>query len=217
SFFLAKGIHEQFALDVGAQPLVALDHLGFGMGYFFFVEKFAEVQQHGVVHFKILRDLVRDGVALGKVKQRIVLQQRILELVGLVRRQLHVGSDAATAIHGTPTIGELDFVVGVILLALAIVVVIVERKVRVIALDETSAGGVVLGGGQGKAGIFGERKHGLHQALAEGDFTDNQAAIVILNGAGDNLGCRSRAAIHQHHQWIFLASVAVGCHIPLFG
>ena len=83
AFFLAKGIHEEFTLDVGAQPLVALDHLGFGVRYFLFVEEFAEVQQHGIVHFKVLRDFVRDGVALGEVKKRVVLQQRSWNLLDL--------------------------------------------------------------------------------------------------------------------------------------
>ena len=107
---------------------------------------------------------------LGKIEQSVVLQQRVLKFVGLVGRQLHVGSDAAPAIHGASAIGELHFVIGVILFALAVVVVVVEREVGVIALDQASAGGVVLGGGQGQAGIFGERVYGLHQAFAEGDF-----------------------------------------------
>src|SRR5260370_22090504 len=185
------------------------------MGFFLFVEEFAEVEQQGIVHFKVLSNFVPNGVAFGKVKQRVVLQQRVLELIGLEGRELHVGSDAATAIHGASPVGELHFVVGVILLALPVVVVIVEREVRVIALDETSAGGVVLGGGKCEAGMFGQWIDGLHQALAEGYFACDEAAIVILNGSGDDFGGRSGAAIHQHYERIVFAAVATGCHVPL--
>src|SRR5208282_140874 len=181
AFFLAEGIDEEFALEVGAQPVVALDHLGFGIGDFFLVKEFAELLQRRFVHFEALRDLVSARVALSKIKQRVVLQQRVLELGGLVGCKLHVRSDAAAAIHRASAVRELDLVVGVILFPLAIIVIIVEREIGVIALDQASAGGVVLRGGEGQAGIFRQRIHGLHQALAERDFANDKAAIVVLN------------------------------------
>src|SRR5208283_4191488 len=136
---------------------------------------------------------------------------------GLVGRQFHVRRDPTPTIHRASPIRELDFVVRIIVLALAVVIVIVQRLVGVIALDQASAGGVVLRGGEGQAGIFRQRIHGLHQALAERDFANDQAAIVVLNGSGDNFGGGGGAAIDQHHQRIILASIAVGRYVALFG
>ena len=53
-------------------------------------------------------------------------------------------------------------------------------------------------GGEGEAGVFAEVVNGLHQALAEGGFTDDQGAVVVLQGAGDDLGSRCGVAIDQH-------------------
>jgi hypothetical protein len=38
---------------------------------------------------------------------------------------------------------------------------------------------------------------------------------MILNGTGDDLGRRSGAAIDQHNQRIFLATITMGCDIAL--
>ncbi len=40
----------------------------------------------------------------------------------------------------------------------------------------------------------------LHQALAKARLSDDQSAIVILHGAGDDLGGRSRVIVHQNYQ-----------------
>ena len=56
-----------------------------------------------------------------------------------------------------------------------IVVVVVERDVGVVALNETSGRRVVVIRGQREAGVFAQVVDGLHQALAEGGFADDQA------------------------------------------
>src|SRR5208337_2700928 len=99
----------------------------------------------------------------------------------------------------------------------AVVVIVVKRDTVVVALDEASAGRVVLGGGQGQSRVLRKRIDGLHQALAEGGFTHNQAAVVVLNGACDDLGRRCGSAVHQHNQRVVLATVAVGRAVHLLG
>src|SRR5208283_5186814 len=98
--------------------------------------------------FEALRDFVRVRVVLGEIEDGVVLEQGFLKLVALVRRQLDVGGDAAAAVDGAAAIGQFDFFVGVVVFVFAVVIVVVEREVRVIALDEASAGRVVLGGGE---------------------------------------------------------------------
>ncbi len=70
---------------------------------------------------------------------------------------------------------------------------------------------------QGEAGVLAEVVDGLHQALAEGGFADDQGAIVILQRAGDDLGGRSGIAIDQHDDRESLAVVAVGGCVDLVG
>src|SRR5437588_12025859 len=99
--------------------------------------------------------MVVDHVALGEVEECIMLQQSVLEVIALHRRNVHVRSNATAAIHGTSAISEFYFAIGGIgaLSRVAIVVVVVERNVAVIALDQASAWGVVMCGGQCQAGI----------------------------------------------------------------
>jgi hypothetical protein len=55
-------------------------------------------------------------------------------------------------------------------------------------MNEAAAGRVVTRSGEGETGVLRERSDGLDQALAEGGFADDQAAIVILHGAGNDFG-----------------------------
>src|SRR6185437_3910956 len=55
-------------------------------------------------------------------------------------------------------------------------------------LDGTSAGGVIQRGRQRQACFFGEWVNTLHESFSEGWFADDSGAIVILHGAGHNLG-----------------------------
>ena len=139
-------------------------------------------------------------------------------MIALYEGDLFVGIDAATAIDGASAVGQLHFVVcSRRIFFLAVVIVVVERDVRVVALNQASARRVVLGGRQRQAGVFRQRIHGLHQTLAKCVFADDQPAIVVLNRARNNLGRRCRATIDQHHQRIFLAAIAVARNIALLG
>ena len=66
-----------------------------------------------------------------------------------------------------------------------------------------------MSGGERQSGVFGQRIHGLHQALAERDFADDQAAVVILDCARNNFSCRSGESVHQNDNRIILAAVAM--------
>ena len=46
-----------------------------------------------------------DRVVLGKIEEGVVLQQRILKVVALYRRDLDVGCDPAAAVNGAAAVG----------------------------------------------------------------------------------------------------------------
>src|SRR5271165_1812180 len=154
--------------------------------------------------------MVIDYVALGEVEEGVVLQERVLEVIRLDGRDADVGGDASAAVDGASAVSEFHFAVGRVgtLGAVAVVVIVVERDVRVVALNQTSAGRVVVRRGQGQAGIFRQRIDGLHQSLAERDFTYDQAAVVILNCARDDFGGGSGQTIDEYDDGIILAAVA---------
>ena len=89
-----------------------------------------------------------EQVVLSEVEEGVVLQEFVLEAVWLGLRELHVGRDATAAVDRASAVGELDFFADVgVRLVVVVVVVVVERDAVVIALDEASAGRVVLGRG----------------------------------------------------------------------
>ena len=163
--------------------------------------------------------MVVDHVTLGEVEERIVLQQRVLEVIALDRRYAHVGSNAAAAVNGAAAVREFHFAVGVvgILRAVAIVVIVVKRNVAVVALNQAPAGRVVARRGQSQSGIFRQRIHGLYESFAEGDFADDQAAVMILNRSGNDFGGGGGRAVDQHHDGIIFAAVAVLRDVALLG
>ena len=131
---------------------------------------------------------------------------------------LLVGRDAAAAVDGAAGVGELDLEVGLVGLlgVVADVVVVVERDVVVVALDEAAGGRVVVIGRQGEAGVLGDLEDGLDEALAEGGFADDEGAVVILQGAGDDLGGGGGVAIDQDDDGVLVgALLAVGGAIDL--
>ena len=97
------------------------------------------------------------------------------------------------------------------------VVVIEERNVGVIALDQAAARRVILRGGQRQAGVFHQRINGLHQAFAECVVAQNPGAVVILQGAGNDLGGAGGIAVHHHHDRIIAAVIAVARRIDMLG
>ena len=48
--------------------------------------------------------------------------------------------------------------------------------------------------------MVGELHRLLNQTLTEGTAADNRTAVIILDGTGEDLGCRSRTLINEHHQ-----------------
>src|SRR5579871_2310146 len=112
-----------------------------------------------------------------------MLQERILEMVRFNRRDVYVGSDATATVHRASAVSELHLAVRRVgaLGALAVVVVVVQRDVAVIALNQPSARSVVVSGRKSQTGIFRQRIDGLHQTFAEGHFAGNQTAVVILD------------------------------------
>ena len=54
-------------------------------------------------------------------------------------------------------------------------------------LDVAASGGVVAGDGEADHGFVGQGDGALHEALAEGATADDDAAIPVLNGTGDDL------------------------------
>src|SRR5919108_652614 len=129
------------------QPVIVLEQVGFRVVDLFLVQEFAEVVHHVIVYIKTLAYLVGGHVTFGKVEERIVLQEFVLEAVGLLGRDLNVGSNPAAAIHSAAAIGEFNFAVDAVLFGVTVVVVVVERHAGVVALDKAPARGVVLGGG----------------------------------------------------------------------
>src|SRR6185437_16483393 len=93
----------------------------------------------------------------------------------------YVGSDAASTVDGTGRVGELDLAVGIALRAVRRVVeVVVHGDARVVALNQATAGGVVVICGQGESGVVRQRIHGLHEPFAKCGFAGDQGPVVIL-------------------------------------
>ena len=113
------------------------------------------------------------------------------------------GRDAAAAENLASAVGGLH-VLRVLRAFVAVLVVLEERLVRVVALDQAAAGRVVVRDGQQQRRAFGERELRLHQALAERVLAQDPGAVVILQRAGDDLRRRRRLAVHQHHDRILL-------------
>ena len=151
---------------------------------------------------------MRAEVVLGEVEERVLAINCVSKRVQLGSRILLVRSDAAAAVNRAPAVGHLDVLV-IPRFGVVAVVVIEERDVGVVALDQPSAGRVVAVGGQRQAGVLGQREHGLHQALAERRFAQNPGAVVILQRARHDLRRRRREMVDQHHDRIVMPVVAM--------
>src|SRR5256884_6635178 len=153
AFFLAESIYENLALDAGTDEVGVLQQVRLGVRNLFLIKELTEILHHSIVDFEFLRvGTVIHDVALGKIKEHVMLKQRVLEAVALNRRNLNVRTNAPAAINRAPAVSELDLVRVVVLFSLAVEIIIVERNIRIIALNQTSAGRVVFGGGQSQTG-----------------------------------------------------------------
>ena len=91
--------------------------------------------------------------------------------------------------------------------------IIVERNIFVVALDQAPAGSVVTRRGEQHSGVFAERELSLHQALTEAGLSNDQAAIVVLNGARHDFRGRGALPVDQHNYGNFQALISTQCVI----
>src|SRR5277367_3957849 len=105
-------------------------------------------------------------VMLCKIEESVMLQERILEVIALGGLDFYIGRDAAAAVNRAAAVGELHFFVRNVVLFGTLEVIVIKRDVGIVALNETSAGRVVVGGGESQSGIFGQRINRLHQPFA---------------------------------------------------
>ena len=117
---------EQLGLDVAFHPLVVLHQVSFGISDFFLIEELAELAHYFLINHEVFGELLAQAVVLGKVEKGVMAQQFVLKVIGLGGIVLHVGRDAAAAVHSASAVGKLDLVAGIIPLVLAGVVVVVE-------------------------------------------------------------------------------------------
>src|SRR6266566_3371270 len=200
AFFLAESIYENLTLDARTDEVSVLQQVRLGVRDLFLIKELTEILHHRIIDLEFLRvGAVIHNVALGEIEEDVMLKQRILETVAFNRRNLDVRTNAATTINRATAVRELDLVRVVVLFRLAVEIVVVERDIRIIALNQTSAGRVVFGGGQSQACVLRKRIDRLHEPFAEGGFAGYQSAVMILNGAGNNFLRRSRAAIDKHN------------------
>ena len=108
--------------------------------------------------------------AAGEAGERLARDQVRDELVRRLGLDAVVGRDAVAAVHLAPGVGELRVgVADLARLAVARRVVLLERGLRVVALDGAAGRRVVAGGGEGErvAADVAQRHDRLHEALAE--------------------------------------------------
>ena len=97
------------------------------------------------------------------------------------------------------------------------IVVIKEGYVRVIALDEAVAGGVILLGGKRESGVVGHGVHRLDEALDESIVAEDPAAVVILEGSGDDFGGGGGVPIDEDDDGVIAFGAAVAGDIGPLG
>src|SRR5688572_15617917 len=102
-----------------------------------------------------------------KGEERELAKHFGLELVVLRRLVLLVRRDAATTVYRPATVRHLDVGAGLGIGVLTVVVIVVERSVRVIALNQPSARCIEVSGRQSQARVLVQRIDCLDQALAE--------------------------------------------------
>src|SRR5471032_753133 len=86
-----------------------------------------------------------------------------------------------------------------------------------LGLDRATIGRVVQRRGDLDGAVIGQRQHGLHRAFTEAVGAHQDAAFVVLQGAGDDFRGRGAAAVDQHHQWHAFAFVLAVDHEAQFG
>ncbi len=133
------------------------------------------------------------------------------ELLVLLRVGRHIGLRAGLLVVAVLQVAlERSLALGVVL-ALQIVGHVLEDLdvgLDALGLDRAARRRVVARRRQPQRAVLAERHDRLHGALAEGAGADQRRALVILQGAGDDLGRRGRAAVDQHDQRLAAGEVA---------
>src|ERR1700691_5218349 len=214
---------EDLALNLPLQPGEIILDFRFGVMNVLVAQVFAELVDDFFIYNEILgevrffAEIVAREVAnaLRKKVENAPAVHSLLETVGLWFRDGVVRSDSALSENLPATIGQLHFRPS---WPLGIIVIIVERNILVVALDQAPAGGVVTRGGEQHSGVFAERELSLHQALTEAGFSNDQAAIVVLNGARHDFRGRGALSVDQHNDGNFQALISTqGVIAPLRG
>lgn len=208
AFLLAELRGEDLGLDVGADPVLVFVEVSIGVGDVVLLQKGLEVLHNGVVNCEVLVDGAVGEEVRSEFEERLILQNRGLEGRVFWEVDVLVGRDAAAAVDGASGVGEFDLGVALVCLlgGVAHVVVIVERDVVVGALDEASAGRVVVKGREREAGVVGDLVDRLDEALAKGGFAYDEGAVVILQRTGDDLCGGCGVAVYQDDDGIFIAA-----------
>src|SRR5947209_5548666 len=145
AFFLAESIYENLTLDARTDEVSVLQQVRLGVRDLFLIKELTEILHHSIIHLEFLRvGTVIHDVALGEIEEDVMLEQRVLEAVALNRRNLDVRTNAAAAINRASAVRELDLVRVVVLFRLAVEIVVIGRNIRIIALNQTSAGRVIF-------------------------------------------------------------------------
>src|SRR3954466_8531925 len=106
AFLLAELSDEELALDVCAGPIVVLYQLSLCVRDFLCVEEMVELLHHVLIHFEGLGNVTAQRVVLREVEEGIVLQHRVLEVIGLRARNFNVRGDAAAAKNLASAVGQ---------------------------------------------------------------------------------------------------------------
>src|ERR1700721_973148 len=155
-------------LDVDLEPFKIVCNVLIGKLHAFIGEVLLEAGNHGIVYLEV----AVDGGVGGEVERRVmeedvVVENFVLEVIGLGGFDLFVGSDSAAAIDGAAGVGHLHFAIVSVGSAGVIVVVVVKRNAFIVALNEAAGRRVVVVRGERQAGVFAEVVDRLHQAFAE--------------------------------------------------
>jgi len=200
AFELTELRGEELALNALLDPAIDCGDVRIGVFDRVVFQEGLELLHNCIINHEVFCDSVGGEVVLTEVEEGVVAEKIVLEVIGLQVVDLLVGGDAAAAVDGATRVGELHLEVALVLGfvgVIANVVVVVERDVIIVALNEAAGRCVVVIGGESETGVFGDLEDGLDQALAECGFADDECAVVILQCAGDDLSRRSSVAIDQ--------------------
>src|SRR5690348_17694122 len=98
--------------------------------------------------------MMAHNIPFREIEESVMLQQRVFETVALNCRNLDVWSYAPAAVNRASAVREFHFVRVVIVFIFASEIVVIQRDVGIIALNQTSARRVVFRRSQSQPGIL---------------------------------------------------------------